>query len=51
MPNKLKDSKQPKNLEDYQPGASQATVFAILKKVIKSPKTSRKRGEQPAPTL
>jgi len=48
---KLKDSKQRKNLEDYQPGASQAQVFAKLKKIIKSPKTSRKHDGQPVPTL
>jgi hypothetical protein len=48
---KLKEPKQCKNLEDYNPGASQSQVFATLKKVIKSPKTSPKHGEQPAPTL
>ena len=35
-----KDSKQ--NLEDYEPGATQAQVYKALKKVAKSPKPSEK---------
>jgi hypothetical protein len=46
----LKD-KSPKNLEDYEPGATRAEVFCALKKVALSPKPpSRKRDSQPAST-
>jgi hypothetical protein len=37
------------NLEDYEPGASQAQVFEALKKVVRSSKPPEKRKEPPAP--
>ena len=43
--NKLKSSKSNKTkheLEDYEPGATQAQVHKALKKVAKSPKPSDK---------
>jgi len=39
----------PKNLEDYQPSATQVHVFEALKKVAKSRKPSQKHAEPPAP--
>jgi len=38
----------PRNLEDYQPGATQARVFEALKKVAKSRKPSQKHAGSPA---
>ena len=38
----------PRNLEDYQPGATQAHVLKALKKVANSRKPSRKHAEPPA---
>lgn len=39
-----------RNLEDYQPGATQTRVFEALKTVAKSRKPSQKHAEPPSPT-
>jgi len=39
-----------RQLEDYEPGATQTQVLAALKKVVTSPKSSRKHPEPPAAT-
>ena len=43
---KVKDA-ETKNLEDYRPGVSRASVLDALKKVAISPKPSTKNGGQP----